>query len=438
MKEGSDDAAKVEELTGEVKELKDKLIRWKEQSKVGIEQHRNRIKELTAKLGVSNAQNNELFRLSEAVANHFRATSQIALDSSAEHLMLAVASAVGAARSLANRLVAQRDVLLQAASDSTTRERVERHREKESLDQKLRDLEQELQKISSQKIQLEEKLKITTSKENLRESAATRDAVALAVAAVREDFEAEELSLRIQYENEISQLKLLHEMEMNKLVEENEERLEAARQEVMFAPQQERIVTDSPTAGCSSNMGTQEKDDSYLLLLETNQRLEMALASLRKDNKRLLEEVALSSNSKIVSGGPKTQYTPLLPAASGMPTTLAEAQTMLIEVQGREQKLRGELCDLQLQLGALKEHPPLPDGAMSAEQVQYLKALILKLYTEKDRNLMLAKLAPEARNNVPEITWRTIKNDSPHEDNLVDFYYNNEAVELHWDCSSLV
>lgn len=389
----NDPAEEIEKLRLANSELRSKLERWRDQSKIGIEQHRSRIKELSTKLSASLQQISHLEKFISQVLMYFRGSSSAMFTSLTNHEKTVEMIELSLVKSNWSNLVHAKETLLQECQRTHQQKMEEKAREVDTLKDQLHTAEMELLELNEKVGQLEMDVKKLSRQEALRESTATHEAVSLAVRAAQENFDAEILSVRLQYENEKNELRILHEFEMNRVQEEMDHQIQAAKME---AEMQNRHNNHGST-GETNDIFTTNEDDSYIALFNEHEALQKHFRELQRENKQLREENTRQreiAQRKSSSSGTSHVMTDPSSGDSGLPASLSEAHSLLIALRGKEKTLKGELCDLQLQLGALREHPPLPDGALSAEQVKYVKTLFAKLFTASDRGRMVESLAP--------------------------------------------
>lgn len=377
-------------LKNELEVLRKKMESWKERSKLGIDQHRARIKELSAKLQQCTGEREALMRLNELLGAHVKSSNILLFDSLSIHEKEVCAKGISTTRLFWTKALARQDMYYREKLQEKECECSECRNTIDDLMDQVQNLTEELETIVFQKSRLEEKAKVHSTHESLKESAATREAVALAVAAARENFEAEELAVRIDYDNQINELRLVHEEEVRHVQEELRALRDMLRQR-QCGPSH-HLDDLSKAAGPTSA----SVDESYMALFAANQSLESKVASLKSENSILMKKIG-DLEAKRKDGLGPSLHSSLIASntvQTGLPSTLGEAQTVVMELQGREKTLRNSITDLQLQLGSLRENPPLPEGALGAEQKKYLKALVMNLYRSNNKDHLMKSLAP--------------------------------------------
>lgn len=353
--------------------LTTKLERWESQSKKVIEQHRDRIKELSQKLKVSLKQSDAQSKLLAAAFEFCNAQSGLEREYMVAHEDILMEQVDALTRSIASSNYQSAAATLEKKLGSAAKDITD-------LKDRLQLKERELAQLQESSRSLQESMEATRDNDRISQDVGLKAAVSEAVKASKESFEAEKLSIQIRFETELSNEKAMHLAHVDRLMKEMEQTIERVQSTAAL-----RSVHEVPTDAL--------QDDSYQLLLDTNNTLEQELSELRDENGRLNEALL---QFKSTSNAPSTRFhgTPSA-APSQMPRSLAEAATMLMELEGRERRLQDELTNVTVQLGALQENPPTPAGGLNAEQTKYLKSVIEKLYGSSSNCQQLMKqLAP--------------------------------------------
>lgn len=495
----STDVDELAQLRSSNEELKGKLERWKAQSKLGIEQHRNRIRELTVKWNAGVEQIAGLEVLNKKLQAYYDEACALLFSSLVQHST----EYQEAARDVQKKHLAhytgtmtERMEQERTALQTEVKEKEEALRYKED---QLQSVVHQLEELTMRHGDLEAHVQLLSAQQESRESTATNESVLVALRTARDEFETELAATRMAYEEELRSLHLSHEAEIARLQEEMAYRVAMVREETSYhclhhhhavgeaptPPQEEegtpmervssthpatttevagssfvevetsppgkevrtrtRTTTTSatnPTANGQNRRNTDEKedqDDSYWALFHSHQSLEKEVQMLRQENHQLKEEVWRLEEHQQPSPPEKDPYkesawtrgTPIprdrgcftisssssvamegVTSPSNAPGTLEEARSVIEKLQSRSSALLTTICDLQLQLGALKEHPPVPKGGLSPDQVLYLSNLIHKMYTSgRERERLMAALAPAVGEvlGVPEerlVEWK--------------------------------
>lgn len=466
----SNDIDEVTQLRSANEELKEKLERWKSQSKVGIEQHRNRIKELTVKWSAAEQRIEGLENVHQKLCVYWEGTADLlfaSLDANSKECQEVFQERY---HTHLSHVIRSAEKCVQENEMLRKNERKEKEEVVELLQDELRMADSELEELRTHNSYLNVQVELLGSQQDLKESAVVKEAVMSCTNEMRREYEAEITAIRMQLEAEMNALQLSHEIEISRLNEDAKYRMammakqeaahvpfrssldhshhrEALRADLVEAPPTQSSVPNeshSTTVGLSSSSGLvadhcnasakrmneekvekiHEEDDGYWTLFHSHENLEKEVQTLRKENQKLKEDAHVSQNhtratqnrvknkeehldSTNTTTANNTSTTDSLRFSSNLfsmesdstisssPSTLEEAHNTLRKFQAREASMMEKICDLQLQLGALKENPPIPKGALAPAQAQYLTDLIHKIYTHRmEREHLLHSLAP--------------------------------------------
>lgn len=467
----STDIDEVAQLRSANEELKEKLERWKAQSKVGIEQHRNRIKELTVKWSAAVQRIEALESIHQKLRMYWEGSADLlftSLDANSKECQEVFQERY---KMHLSHLVRSAEQCVEEKETLRKNECKEKEEVVELLQEELRMADNEIEELRTHNSYLTVQVEILDSQQTMKESAAVKEAVMMCTNEMRGHYEAEITAVRMQLEAEVNALQLSHEIEISRLNEEAKYRMEmmtrkeaahtsfpyspdhthhreALRADLVEAPPLQNFLPDSShsiTVGLSSSSSglaadhsstsakkgdnekmekIQEEDDGYRTLFHSHEKLEKEVQILQKENQKLKEDAQFLQNhpgatpnhvkNKEEYLNPTTTSTTNSTSTaealrfssnlfslesdstlSSSPSTLEEAHRTFKKFQAREASLMEKICDLQLQLGALKENPPIPSGALAPAQVQYLTDLIRKIYAhQRDREHLLHSLAP--------------------------------------------
>lgn len=373
-------------------ELKEKMERWKSATKVGIDEHRKRITELTLKLTSANTSISHLTAFVGKFFTYLEETGEMFWAHLTDQRLMTLEMERNAVQTILEQEKKKQESL-SAEIISTWQVKVnERDKLNDELHAQLRELREEMVELSSVNDQLEAKVDTLCAQNHIVESSATRDAVALALKAAQENFSNVEAAIRLQCDSEMKELRFAQEVELNNVRDALAQELDAVRLEnAALRHQCSRTIEKSHSSALS------DPDESYIALFETNKQLECDLKALRDENKKLENEVSKlmrhnsAHNASIATEEPQKLVNL---STSKKVSTLSEAQVLIAQLEVQIEKTQRELCDREIQLRALREHPPTLPGSLLPEQAQYAKELIVKLYTAPNKDHMMKSLAP--------------------------------------------
>lgn len=214
------------------------------------------------------------------------------------------------------------------------------------------------------------------------------------VSQVRAEYSARESAIFLQHHDEIERLRAMAEEDTAQGLRESEERLAQALAEAAATAEEEQSRLGSQQQ--QQSIGPPGGDDAaYGKLLSEFETLEGRLRSLEDQNALLRREAACSRNGAAHAGSAGTSAGPR--SARRDPASLQEATAIIAEqhrslVSLSEQLWAAKkgLLDAQHNKAAAAPGP----GSMDAQQIAYLKAIVIKALCDRANDKVLLNLLP--------------------------------------------
>ncbi|CCW59866.1 unnamed protein product [Phytomonas sp. EM1] len=439
--DNQDERQALARLTEELKQTQSKFEEWKAKAKVGVDQLRGRIVELTTQLEASESQRQTLVmsldKLRSSKEGDLTWIEGLGMNHNLGLLALERERAVGEylLQASHDKIEAVWEALLLQFNDfppnavkdqpsSTSEDELERYKQRVATTMKLQQKNSEA--LQNQVVELQQRLQL--AEKELQERAAAlsgkEETVSLLeqrlssverayeelqqthdtplggpnmdrISAMEERMEEEldrlraefmqhENTVLMQHHDELERLQSMHEREIQAIQQEAEERL--ARELDAALSFQKPQAMPSP-----SSPSTQE-DAAYLELLKEFEALESQHRTLIQEH-AAMKNIMQQLNSRKDAEGTDDRKAISISCHQHNPTSLAEAKELIEGLQTCLTTTTDQLWQLKKSLMSGNENKA-PEGALDPQHVTYLRSIIVNIFCLCDKNSTIAKLLP--------------------------------------------